>query len=918
MKKKKEEMRDFLQIMSLDGSRLFGKKKLTAFKDRKLDRRLFSGVLDNSLDSIKLEEVFKKHKDEMPLPFIEEGDCTRAIVSLAFKYTADGMNLSDIREKLYKEGFDVDGVHYVRYKRSAGASRNGRCLFIAEQLYEHMMAWSSCGLSDENVSDQASWQAYISLTLSSIEGKLTLPKKAILIIPDKVSKFKTKAVCVRKDDAEGLSARFEETEIENVIWDGEALLDVSEFERFGYKDKGMMLLRNRFFKTCAFNTNLQKWFSDNGITEIKQLAGYTTARKVLDIKLVITESSLKYLKFMPKGMKLGKAFKAWLDTVYENKSTSTFGIVKTDKPPSNMGGLMAYTNYQLLNTVPIDRVNMLRILYRHFFELKRIRYDGMFLRYQINFLSDTSIKDLETVNAENYRRKVVTDMMRKTPHFEDTEFYSNLRSDVIKHFKNRMKDGRILMRGNYQTILGNPYEFLSAVIDKHYEPKEPMLLGDGQIYTKRFEDDEKLLGSRNPHITMGNLLVARNKYCSEIDRYFNLTQDIVCVNAINSNIQQRLNGCDYDSDSMLITDNQLLGNMTTTFYEMFGVPVCCVSPVGKAEYTSSPVDLARLDRVIAENEIGNIVNLSQFLNCLFWHRMMNKEFPPRELMELYYEICKLAVLSGMEIDKAKRLYDVDKRTVIRKLSKLRDSFKDENGGNLPNFYYWMTGHKEKIRKDNTANLDTPMAYIYDAVENFSMQSLKRKRVPLRDLFELDVSDADTNDSKRKRKIIETVHEAYKAMRQYKIDEDDNDEDNKEISLKERKKIFSECLEVVSKNVVNDHVLHLILNELDSKDKSMVTEAKSMLFACILYEGSGRLLSKVKTPEGYKCVDFKVFTGPKEDMENYFFEDLYDFPHYIIVDGHKPLTKTIKMMLSGDDCYFVDMNGTPVPKKFLKR
>ena len=474
------------------------------------------------------------------------------------------------------------------------------------------------------------------------------------------------------------------------------------------------------------------------------------------------------------------------------------------------------------------------------------------------------------------------------------------------------------MRGNYQTILGNPYEFLTAVIDKHYEPKEPMLLGDGQIYTKRFEDDEKLLGSRNPHITMGNLLISRNKYCPEIDKYFNLTQDIVCVNAINSNIQQRLNGCDYDSDSMLITDNQLLGNMTTTFYEMFGVPVCCVSPVGKAEYTSSPVDLARLDRVIAENEIGNIVNLSQFLNCLFWHRMMNNEVPPRELMELYYEICKLAVLSGMEIDKAKRLYDVDKRTVIRKLSKLRDSFKDENGGNLPNFYYWMTGHKEKIRKDNTANLDTPMAYIYDAVEKFSMQILKRKRVPLRELFDLDVSDADTNDSKRKRKIIETVHEAYKAMRQYKIDEDDNDEDNKEISLKERKKIFSECLEVVSKNIVNDHVLHLILNELDSKDKSMVTEAKSMLFACILYEGSGRLLSKVKTPEGYKCVDFKVFTGTKEDMEKYFFEDLYDFPHYIIVDGHKPLTKTIKMMLSGDDCYFVDMNGTPVPKKFLKR
>ena len=73
-----------------------------------------------------------------------------------------------------------------------------------------------------------------------------------------------------------------------MIWDGESLLDVSEFENAGYGDKGMMLLRNRFFKTCAFNTNLQKWFEDNNIKEIRQLAGYTTARKVEDIKLVIT------------------------------------------------------------------------------------------------------------------------------------------------------------------------------------------------------------------------------------------------------------------------------------------------------------------------------------------------------------------------------------------------------------------------------------------------------------------------------------------------------------------------------------------------------------------------------------------------------------------------------------------------------
>ena len=62
-----------------------------------------------------------------------------------------------IREKLYAEGFDIDGIHYVRYKRSAGASRDGRCLFIAGPLYTDMIAWSSCDLSADTASDQASF-----------------------------------------------------------------------------------------------------------------------------------------------------------------------------------------------------------------------------------------------------------------------------------------------------------------------------------------------------------------------------------------------------------------------------------------------------------------------------------------------------------------------------------------------------------------------------------------------------------------------------------------------------------------------------------------------------------------------------------------------------------------------------------------
>ena len=912
-KKKKEY--EYIRIISLDGSHFFGEKKPTAFKNGKLNKDFFSGVLDDSLDTFELFRVYKKHKAEMKYPCVTKDGLCRAIVSVSFNYTSRDMTLAKIREKLYREGFEIDGIRYVRYKRSAGASRDGRCLFIAEPLYEDMMKWSSLDLSAENVSDQASWQAYIALTLSSIESVITLPKKAFLIIPDRTSVLKEKAICVKKDSEEGLIATEEETEIENVIWDGEALLDVSEFERFGYKDKGMMLLRNRFFKTCAFNTNLQKWFKDNNITEIRQLAGYTTARKIEDIKIVVTESSVKYLKFMPKGMKLYEAFKHWLDAVYEGSLTLAFGVVKTDKPPSYMKGAMTYTNYQLLNTIPIARENMQKFIDRSFFELARIQHDSMFLRYQINFLSDTKVKDLETVNAENFRRKVVMDMLFKTPDFENTNFYSDLRSDVVKHFKKRMKKGRVLINGNYETLLGNPYEFLVATIDKSYEPTKPLLLGDGEVYTKRFDDGEELLGARNPHITMGNLFLATNRKCKEIDEYFNLTDDIICVNAIGSNLQQRLNGCDYDSDTMLVTNDVMLIDGVKLCYDDLCVPVCKVDPVGKAEYSSSAVDLARLDRAIAENEIGNIINLSQFLNCLFWHRLMEGEHLD-DLKPFYREICKLAVLSGMEIDKAKRLYDVDKYSVLCKLTKYRERFKEEHG-ELPNFYYFITGAYDKIDEDNTANLNTPMAYIYDSVEAYSVVSTRIKRVSLLSLFDLDVTDKDTNDSRSKARIVDVVAKAHRTLTRLKINERD-DEDAKRITRQKRADVFFECLDSVSGSIKNDHTLYLLLNAIDNAEDKEVTQAKSLLFACLLYEKSGRLLSKIKTPEDYHCVDLRRYTGTKEDMEKYFFEDVYGYPHHVIVDGHPPVTKTIKLMLSGDDYYFQDLNGTPVPKKFLKR
>ena len=60
-------------------------------------------------------------------------------------------------------------------------------------------------------------------------------------------------------------ATTKEATIKNDIWDGESLLDESVFSD-NYADKHMLLLRNKFFKSCGFKTKLQKWFKDKNIT----------------------------------------------------------------------------------------------------------------------------------------------------------------------------------------------------------------------------------------------------------------------------------------------------------------------------------------------------------------------------------------------------------------------------------------------------------------------------------------------------------------------------------------------------------------------------------------------------------------------------------------------------------------------------
>ena len=69
-------------------------------------------------------------------------------------------------------------------------------------------------------------------------------------------------------------------------------------------------------------------------------------------------------------------------------------------------------------------------------------------------------------------------------------------------------------------------------------------IGVGNVYNKSFAFGQTLLGSRSPHVTVGNVWITKNKDNAEISRYINATNNIVCINSIGENVLMRLSGAD--------------------------------------------------------------------------------------------------------------------------------------------------------------------------------------------------------------------------------------------------------------------------------------------------------------------------------------------------------------------------------------
>lgn len=275
-------------------------------------------------------------------------------------------------------------------------------------------------------------------------------------------------------------------------------------------------------------------------------------------------------------------------------------------------------------------------------------------------------------------------------------------------------------------------------------------LKPGQIRCERFGNGTKLLCARSPHITMGNLYYVENNLKGEIWDYFDLGENIVCVNAIGENIQHRLNGCDYDSDTVLITDDKLLVNAAAQYKDFFKVPVCNIKAEEKTEMT-----LSELDHDTSVNKIGEIVNLSQKLNSILWDELY-KGAEEGEILSVYEDICKLAVLSGLEIDKAKRSFE--NISVNKELTMLRKKYQRPS----PNFFAEI----DESRSKQHAFYHTAIDDLYALLNKVHFRKGREQYgdyCPISPSLAYNMASGNATEYRHKDKIVEIIDESKAAI-----------------------------------------------------------------------------------------------------------------------------------------------------------
>ena len=726
---KEVSTRDIICIDFKYGSRDF-KSEMKHLREMAANARREYKVAKSCGTSLQISKALNKKKAIQRLyrQAIENEDkyVRKTTDELRIEYYTNGVDIKYPKYNKKTGGYDYETISYVMLYRTPGKAKKGSCMFIRKSLYKKAHQFLTMGIKiPKKNSPIVEIGAYQSLITSSIEGRVVIPPEDILVLKDVDSTCRTDVISIEIDgNKHCISVPKKDYEVTNTIFDGQALIDESIFPAWG---NGYVLLRQHFFKAAAFCTKIQKYFRDyfgDGYETATVTDMWGNKHLAKDIKLITTDNACKWLKFKEI------TYEDWSEKVHE--LSDNFGIVKTAHR-SKMGD-MQRMSYQMVNALSVDIMDdVLADTKEYIQQLKNddeVFFD--FLRRNANFMSDY---------------EVLLALCEHNPEFVKSDYFRQRRKTIIKNYVLDIRTGHIVQNGDNLVLVGSPYAMLlhSVGEDVYQDPTLQVEKGTIQCWTARFEDGEYLAEFRSPFNSCHNLGYLHNKYHPYWDKYFNFGKQIVAVNTLHTDFEDRNNGSDFDSDMIYVTNQPQIVKRAKYCYENYATVVNNI-PKEKNIYDNTLYSLAVIDNKLAasQRDIGESTNVAQL--CLsYWHTTKNEKYGA------YADA--LAVICQCSIDGTKRRFDVN---IPGEIKRIKEEINIKKTG-YPAF--WRDIRPDLNRNLVNYNLICPM----NAVHNLSIgkANYKMGSIPIKDFFINHPNSMPQKKSRTIERFIEKYNLSYK-------------------------------------------------------------------------------------------------------------------------------------------------------------
>lgn len=570
-------------------------------------------------------------------------------------------SMEEIRDEYYQNGVSIDYVtrdkngvikktqtiHYKMLFRTPSKAKVGQSIFINEKYYKTAYEWLTMGLGnkmDKKKAKIVEMSAYAPLTTSTIVGNIHIPVEDILILKDQDSYFQTMANIVRAEEyfvekkvidtgkteinrqkalSQGKKPKRvfkkirvptkkcvvhkENVNLKNTLWDGMGLVETSIMPKYV---NGMMLLRNHFFKMCGFRTNLQQflkdWCLENNVDyetfEIEDMFGVKHLAK--NIKVITTDNAIKWKKFTE--LMGDNPYKYWCDRI--KADNSIFGIVKTDHK-SKLGNVQQMS-YQMVNSLPCSKDEIKELAQYSVDYVEKLKKDN-----------DEFEKFLRLNANEINHYEMMADLYNQNKDFANSKWFRTEKRKIIFAYVEKLRKGKITVNADNLTMCGNPYALLLYAVGEDWT-KDPCFeqeQGTIQCYTTRFNDREYLCGIRSPQNSPNNICYLKNTYSKEMQKYFPFSENIVAVNCIGTDLQDRTNGSDFDSDFIFATNNPIMVKCAKRCYDEFPTIVNQLKE-SSITYENTKLAYSQMDNKFAKSRlgIGWSSNLAQLAMSYYW------------------------------------------------------------------------------------------------------------------------------------------------------------------------------------------------------------------------------------------------------------------------------------------------------------